>query len=63
MIESLDGFFPARVAAAGKVTDLDVGLGINGDSQRVRLGRTLLAGRVDVGKDRVNFGNFFRGGF
>ena len=62
VIAGLDGFGAAGIAATREVADLDFGLGIDGDSQRVRFGGAG-AGVLDVLEDRVRFGNFFRAGF
>ena len=61
MIDGLNGFGATCRAAAGEVADLDFRLGIDGDSQRVRSGRRLGTGGMDVVEDRVGFGEFFWG--
>ena len=61
VIHGLDGFGAACLAVAGECADLDFRFGIDGDSQRVRVGRRLGTGGVDVVEDGVGFGNFFSG--
>jgi hypothetical protein len=61
VIEGFHRFDAACLAAAGEVADFDFRLGIDGDSERVRIGRRLGTGGVDVLENRVGFGNFFSG--
>jgi hypothetical protein len=61
VIDGLHGLGAACLAMAGEVADLDFRFGIEGDSQRVRVGRGLGTGVLDVVEDRVGFGNFFSG--
>ena len=61
VIDSLQSFGTACLAVAGEFADLDFRFGIDGDSQRVRVGCRLAPSGLDVLKDRVGFGNFFSG--
>ena len=61
VIEGFQRFGRTRFTAAGERADLDFGLGIAGDPQRVRLGRRPGAGALDALEDGVGFGDFFSG--
>ena len=61
VINGLHGFDAPCRAFPGKFADLDFRFGIDGNSQRVRVGRRLGTGGLDVVEDGVGFGNFFSG--
>ncbi len=61
VINGLHGLGAACLAVTGEFADLDFRFGIDGDSQRVRVGRRLGTGGLDVLEDRVGFGYFFSG--
>ena len=61
MIDGFHGFGAAGLAVAGELADLDFGFGIEGDSQRIRVGRRLGPGGLDVLEDGIGLGNFFSG--
>ena len=53
------GLLAAAHAAARKLPDLDLGLGIQGNAQRSRLLGRLRVNVLQVLEDRVGFGKFF----
>lgn len=61
VIECRHGFLTARVAAARKRADLHLGLGVQGNSQRLRLLGDFRVNLLQVVEDGVGLGNFFRG--
>lgn len=61
VINGLHGFGTACLAVPGEFADFDFRFGIDGDSQRVRVGCRLGTGGLDVLEDRVGFGDFFSG--
>ena len=61
VVERLHRFRRPALAAAGEVAHLHLRLGVDGDPQRVRVGRGLGAGLLDVGEDGVGLGDLFCG--
>jgi hypothetical protein len=61
MIDGLDGVGAAGRARAGEGADLNFRFGIDGNSQRVRVGRRRDPGGLDVVEDGVGLGDFFSG--
>ena len=61
VVEGLGGFARARPAAAGEISDLDLGLGVEGDPQGVRVGRRPRPGLPEAVEDGVGLGDFFSG--
>lgn len=59
VVEHLHRLRPAGLAATGEVADRHRRLGIDGDPQRVRVGRGVGSGLVDVGEDGVGLGHLF----
>jgi hypothetical protein len=61
VIDRLHRFGTAGLTVPREVANLDLRLGVDGDSQRVRVFRRLDSGRLDVCEDRIGLGNFFSG--
>jgi hypothetical protein len=61
VIDGLHRLGAPRLAVTREFADLDLGLGVDGDSQPVGIGRRLVAGALDVSEDRVGLGDFFSG--
>ena len=59
VIEGRHGFLAARDAAARKLADLHLGLGIQGNTQRFRLLGGFRVNLLQVVEDGVGLGNFF----
>ena len=61
MIKRLDRIETSQLAASRKLAEFDLRLRIYRDSQCFIVFIASLVRGVDVGKDRVRFGNFFLG--